>query len=294
MSDQWSSTKARLSIAQDLSEILRMFAALKIEAVNRAGDPDIPGGMAMVLLGPGADIEAFGYAQMSELMGRTQKRVWLPDKGDVEPPLSFLASWNDIIRDARGQEPSTRRARLTVEIAGIRGALDWMLSVNVDGEPWFIQIDDFARGLHKVRRAMEGVLHDGDRAERIRAECKNCEESPRLCLRRGEKEDGSDNEWYCPSCKHPYDADGVAACWRQMLVKRGDPPEWVTIAQAAAGVGRSPKTIRKWIVAVDSMGNDKTPKVASRRTGERVEVLWAEVRAADDTARRRGKYRTVA
>lgn len=268
----------RLEIAQDMSAIEDMFARLPEEAVNRAGDPDIPGGMAMVLLGPGVDIEAFGYAQMSELMGRTDKRVWMPDKGDVEPPLSFLASWSDIVREARGFEPSNRRATIRGEIASLRSALDWMLSTNEDGDPWFIQVEDFAAGLRKVRRAMEGVLRDGVRAEQIRAECKFCEDSPRLCVDR----DHDPVTFYCPGRVHEYDADGVAACWHRMIANRADDvPEWVTVARAAAATGRPPKTIRRWTEPYA----DGSVKVRKRQAdGGLVEVYWSEVWAAHDTA----------
>lgn len=284
-------TTLRLEIAQDLSGILDMFTDLHGEAVNRAGDPDIPGGAAMVLLGPGADIEAFGYAQMSELMGRTSGSVWMPDKGDLEPPLSFLASWADIVREARGFEPSQRRASIDGEVSSLRNALDWMLSVNEDGEPWFIEVEDFAKGLSKIRRAMENVLHDGVRAERIRAECKACDESPRLCVRR----DAEVVSFYCPSCRKDYDTDGVAECWHRMIAKRADDiPEWVTVAQASAATGRPPKTIRTWLEDKDKFGRDKTPKVTSRRTGEVVEVNWQQVREADDKAKRRNGRQVVA
>lgn len=310
--DRWSPNKARLSIAQDLSEIVRMFAALKVEAVNRAGDPDIPGGMAMVLLGPGADVEAFGYAQMSELMGRTHKRVWLPNKGDVEPPLSYLASWNDIIRDARGQEPSTKRARLITEVDSIRHALDWMLSVNDLGEPWFMQVEDFADGLHKVRRAMENVLHDGDRDDKINARCKPCDEArkddkaptaPRLSVRKAEGDGGRDF-WQCPRCHQVFDEDGVRRCWRHMFVKRGDAPEWVPLRAAASSVGRPVSTVRTWTLAPDrgdgepkrdANGKPIKPLVESeKREDGRRWVRWSDVRAVDDTTRRRGASRRIA
>lgn len=274
----WNMATMRLEIAQDMSAILEMFANLPDEAVNRAGDPEFPGGAAMVLLGPGADIEAFGYAQMSELMGRTRGSVWIPDKGDLEPPLSFLASWSDLIRDARGFEPSQRRATIIGEITSLRGSLDWMLSVNEHGEPWFIQVEDFASGLAKVRRAMENVLRDGVRAERIRAECKKCEESPRLCVDR----DNDPVRFYCPACREPYDADGVAECWHRMIANRSDEvPEWVTVAQASAATGRSPKTIRRW-TEISANGSVKVRK--RQHDDKPLEVCWAEVRAAHDTA----------
>lgn len=296
-------TELRIQIARDLTEIERMFGDLRRQAYAQAGSPDIPGGVAMVMLGPGADVEAWNYVQMSAMIGRlhldpieTARIV----NDDIEPPLSFLASWADIVREARSRQPSARRVKITSEVAYLRSALDWMLSTNDDGEPWFIQVESFADELADVRRAMESVLHDGERAHRINARCRFCDESPRLCLRYGAARDGSQDHWYCPDCKHAYDVAGVARCWRAMLVKRGQPPMWLTIKAAAAATGRSPSTIRDWTrTTIDlgyGLGYDTDPRVQSRRAGDDqpIMVLWVDVRAADDTTRRRGSYRQSA
>jgi len=167
--------RSRLRIAQDLSAIEDMFMRLADEAVHRAGDPSMPGGQAMVLLGPGADLEAFGYAQMSELMGRTDGVTEVALGGDIEPPLSFLASWCDVLRDHRGQEPSQRRATIGREVAYLRKSLDWMLGADDDGTLWFEPVIDFEDGLRKVRKAMEAVLRDGEQVDRG-ASCLQCDE----------------------------------------------------------------------------------------------------------------------
>lgn len=283
----------RLRIAQDLSSIAEMFVKLRSEAVNRAGDPDIPGGAAMVLLGPGADVEAWNYIQMSAVLGRLN----LPGKelaailsDDIEPPLSFLASWADIVREARSQEPSKRRASIAGEVLYLRSALDWMLSVNDDGEPWFIEVESFAEDLAKVRWAMEAVLHDGDRDDKINARCKECEAAPRLSVRKGEGADGSDF-WQCPKCGQVYDEGGVARCWRKMLVDKGDPPEWIPLRQAASALARPVTTVRDWTLSTPY----REPLVTSRRGEDgRTWVVWAEARATDDLTRRRGRNRQTA
>jgi hypothetical protein len=283
-----------------------MFVKLNDEAVNRAGDPNIPGGAAMVMLGPGADIEAWGYVQLSAIVGRLklgirgttehQRKLELDAIAveDLEPPLSFLASWADIVREARGQAPSTRRASIGDEIDYLRSALDWMLSVNDEGEMWFIQVEDFARGLRKVRRAMEAVLHDGERADRINARCKECDEAPQLCVRKAEGVDGRDF-WQCPSCRQGYDEWGVRRCWRKMFVDHGEIPEWLHLRQAAAAVGRPVSTVRTWTLATDGRGNPKRPRVKSKiGDDDRTWVCWADVRAVDDMTRRRGRQRLIA
>ena len=301
----WNPDEVRLQIAKDLTAVVQMFADLPGEAINRAGDPDIPGGAAMVMLGPGRDVEAFGYMELSAIMGRIDPHaVEEVLKSDLEPPLSFLASWADLIREERGQEPSQRRATIKREATYLRSALDWMTATNDDGEPWFLSVDDFATQLGKTKRELENVLRAGDRADRIRAECKDCTEAPRLCLRRGEADDGSQDHWYCPACHSSGDQFWVARCWRQMLVKRGDAPEWMPLRAAAASVGRPVSTVRTWTLPPDrgdgnpkrdEAGNPLPPMVESEKRSDGLSwVRWADVRAIDDTTLRRGRNRFIA
>lgn len=294
-------SELRLDIARDLAEIQRMFHNLRIECVNRAGDPNIPGGQAMVLLGPGADIEAYGYFQLSAMMGRlnlgrgqhAERALDAITHAEVEPPLSFLASWVDIIREARGQGPTELRASIDHEIKYIREALDWITAIDDDGAPWWIEVEAFAEQLHKVRGQLENALGDGVRADRINAVCNKCTKRPRLCVRWDKK--GVGTHWYCPSCRFAFDEDGVARCWRTSLVERGEAPEWVTIKSAAAALGRSVKSVRAWTFDVDGAGNPKKPKVEKRKEADRpTEVNWPQARAADETTRRRSNYRSLA
>lgn len=268
--ERWDPARERVRIAQDLTAIEDMFARLGQEAINRAGDPDIPGGAAMVLLGPGADIEAFGYAQMSELMGRTSGRTELALRSDVEPPLSFLASWADIVRSERGQVPSTEKARIGDEVRYLRSALDWMLSEGDEG-PVFIEVEDFSRQLHRVRRTMESVLRDGDHPEKINARCRECDVAPRLEVNPGARV----FKWRCPACGEEYDERGVANCWHTMIAERQDEmPTWVTIQVAAAATGRPYRTLQTWTRQRWRNGKPIAPRVATWDTTDGKRMLW--------------------
>lgn len=277
--ERFDPVKERTRAGQNLTAIEDMYARLHSEAINRAGDPSIPGGTAMVLLGPGADVEAFGYAQMSELFGRTKGVTEVALRGDLEPPLAFLAGWADIVRDARGQEPSQRRARIGHEIRYLRSALDWILATDDDGDPWWVRAVEFTDGLKKVRTAMENALKDGTRAERINAECRRCEKRVRLIVMKGDAEDGSKDWWRCPECNHGYDADGVRSCWHQMFVRRGDAPEWVSLRKAAAALNRPPTSVREWALA----GKLESEK----RDDGQLWVRWSDARALNETVNRR-------
>lgn len=268
---QWDPARERVRIAQDLTAIEDMFARLGQEAINRAGDPEIPGGAAMVLLGPGADLEAFGYAQMSELMGRTSGRTELALRSDVEPPLSFLASWSDIVRAERGQEPSKQEPGVAAEVKFLRSVLDWMLSDNGDGEPVFIQVEDFSNQLHRVRRAMESVLRDGDHPDRINARCRECDARPRLEVNPGARF----FKWRCPACHAEYDDRGVANCWHAMIAERQDEmPTWVTMQVAAAATGRPYRTLQTWARQRWRNGKPVAPRVATWDTTDGKRMLW--------------------
>ena len=287
------STELRISIARDLSSITEMFIKLRSEAVNRAGDPEFPGGAAMVMLGPGADVEAWGYVKMSALFGRLRvdkKEKSRILKEDLEPPLSFLASWADIVRDARGQEPSRRRATISDEVAYLRSSLDWMLALDEYGEPWFIQVDDFATRLEGVRRAMENVLYEGKRLTRIRVRCMYCDQAPRLARQYvdGQKDDAKDF-WFCPNktCNHLYDADGVQRARDTKLMLEGVDGAWVSLTDAAATTRRSVRSLRTW-----TQPNSKGEiAVQSRRhpVKNHVEVYWPDVRDKTRGAARRDK-----
>lgn len=189
----------RLDVSRSLREIGRMYANLADQALAAADDPDIPGGDAMVMLGPGADVEAFGYMQLSAIMGRIDMESVVLD--DIEPPLSFLASWVDIIREERGQHPSNRRATIQGELAYLWGALDWMTSVDEDGEPWWLPADDFSTQLRKVRHALESVVHDGFRPVRGMP-CLYCRSD---LLRDFSPRDGFLDSYTCEGCGKPYE-----------------------------------------------------------------------------------------
>jgi hypothetical protein len=289
------STDIGLDIAQSLTSIVVLYRDLEDEALNRHGDKTMPGGDALNYLGPVANMEAYGYRQLSDLMGRTNAKGGLDDpETDDAPPLLVLGMWHDVIRDHRGLAPSEKRATITGEADAIRASIDWMLAEGHDGMPNFLPADELAKDLRRVVARLENVLKAGDRPDRIKAECKACPPAPRLTVKHGDQEDHSDDSWFCPNCNTPYDIAGVSACWRQMLVKRGDPPEWVTVMQASTALARSPRSIRNWIKTENEAGMSITPKVASRVENGRVEVNWANARAVDDTTHRRGRYRQMA
>lgn len=285
------SVELRLAIAKDLRAIKVMFRDLRTEAENHADDPDIPGGEAMFLLGPTADVEAWGYMKMSILMGRLDPEAAEGmRKGELEPPLSFLASWTDIVREERDQ-PTDLRATVDREADYLLNSIDWMLSLDEYDEPRFLQVDDFANGLKDIRRGMENVLRDGERSELARVTCVNdeCAEKPRLV--KVYADDAVNDHHKCPACRQPYDFDEFVRAAKIHAFSETADDAWVTVADAAYSIGRPANTIRTWI---------KNWKVSTQRAPgvpTTIYVSWPEVRDINAEARRveaRRKARRIA
>lgn len=215
---RWNPVKVRREVVEDLDAIEDMYLRLPSQAVSRAADAEIPGGNAMVMLGPGADLEAWGFVQLSAIFGRLnlgatdeQRKRELADivRRDLEPPLSFLASWADVVREERGQldVEARRPARIGAEITYLRGALDWMLAPDEDGTPWWLPVEDFTTQLHELRTALEEVLYDGERDD-TGAPCLNVAcGGVRLVKEWAPGKDATEDRWHCPRCDRWYDEE---------------------------------------------------------------------------------------
>lgn len=257
---RWNPGNVAAQIGSDLTAIEDMFSALQEEAENRHSDREMPGGDALVMLGPGADVEAFGYVQISALVGRIpEEDVVLPDRHDIEPPLSFLASWEDIIREER-EQPVWLNATIKRSAGYIRESIDWMLSLDENGEARFLAVDDLANGLAIVRRRMEDILRDGTRAEFTRVKCisPECETHPRLM-----KLWAAQVRWdryRCPECRTEYNAKQYELAKAQNMHDRGV-EKFISPRESADASEVPIKTVyswmkrrkaeRRWIVPMD-------------------------------------------
>lgn len=191
----------RLSIGSALSSIESLCRDLQAEAEARYADKLFPGGLAMVMLGPVANIEAFNYRQLSEMMGRTDGGSGADDlEDDPAPPLLVLAGWVDVVKGERG-EASNDRATIPREIAYLRSAIDWICGTNSDDEPYFLASDELDRSLRTLKYQLEAVLKDGTRLT-FGAPCLHCVgvnmirvEDARL---------GLQDKYVCPTCQRDY------------------------------------------------------------------------------------------
>lgn len=192
-------TELRISLPRDLRAIRTMHADLKAEAFHRAASKDLPGGDAMVMLGPAANLteweEQVEAAEMVYFARRSQGRPakWLEiedNDGDPPAPLLVLAWWEDRVR-LEANQPTDLRATIDRAIDYLLGKLDFICDEYLDAQ-------HLAKDIHQLKMRMEAVLHDGIRLDRG-VPCMYC--GTLLVKIWGDNIDGSDDKWHCSTCE---------------------------------------------------------------------------------------------
>lgn len=259
-------------VARDLSAITDLTAALESQAIAKANSPDhLPGGAAMVALGPVASHEAFvNTFDTAERLGRDTTYI-SDDDEDWAPPLQLLLFWSEALRMEQGQDYG-QRPTIASEASYLRFALDHLWA----NEPHF---DDFARDVNRARRRLEDVLHAGNRVERTRVPCieLDCERKPRLI--RVYRESAALDHYRCPACKTSYTTQRYGIAKADLLASQ-DADRHVSMQDALNAIDRSDRTFRKWL---------RFWHVRSYRdplTGT-VMVWWPDVREMDFATPRR-------
>lgn len=250
-----SETHPTIKVARDLAEIRELVVRLAERAVHLGASGLMPGGMAQVALGPESSPETWSeqiaFAELHHLAecGKPDHRrcrfaLHLHDEDDQdhEPPLQTLLFWSEAWRDEHGYPLGQRRPTLASEAAFLGQLLDWAWQ----HEPHW---EDLARDINRARVRLEDVLHAGKRVEKSRIVCDRCSDHPRLIVLRGVSDDGSDDRWKCPGCKHRFDADQVRRAHSAMLRSAGA-ERWIHQADAIALLrdqGRPEPTVRQWL-----------------------------------------------
>lgn len=213
------------TVRQALTDVVRLHAELPLQAAFgaddgrlQAGSP-IPGADATVLLGPGSD----GRGQTRELLhGGAATHAADEYRGDPEPPLQLLASWEDDWRSEYGHGGGPR--------ATLQGAADYLDEHLHRAAQTHLAFDEFAADVKRCRSRLEDVLHDGVRDE-TGAPCVHCGSTlvrralpPHECRKSGHHDrhecdrGGLRDEWRCPRCRRVYDArsywNAVGAAYR--------------------------------------------------------------------------------
>lgn len=188
-------TDDRLRLAQLLTAITDMHQRLGDEALHaRINETSmyIPGGDALNMLGPAANLQAWEYRyEAAEAAGMTIATDYAYDQIDHEDhPLLVLASWEDTIRDELGQ-PTDLKATVQRAADYLRNHIDYLC------DNW-LPIDALIHDLYRVKNRLETILHDGIRPDRG-VPCMEC--GTLLVKIWGDAVDGSDDKWHCSTCE---------------------------------------------------------------------------------------------
>lgn len=228
-----------LNVASDLRAILNMSDRLDLRALDLANSPLMPGGEAMVNLAHVADFES--WARRNDLASDELANYEDPD--ELWSPFQVLRFWSEQWRSALGMdydEPNW--------FPSLRSEAAFLANVDVLAWAWDNELhyDDFAGDVRSARSRLEGILREGERPDRIRVVCPDCESGRRLIVRYGVTED--DDNWKCPACKHRFDADAVRRAYAKQLRGEGA-SRWVSLADAVSILrkqGWRDETIRGW------------------------------------------------
>jgi len=149
-------------IAQDLREIEQLYRGLGDEATHHAADHEIPGGEAMNLLGPAANLAHWQEIYDSIEADEGDLR-YVDDQVAQHHVLLVLGDWEDQVRSERDQ-PTGLRVTVPRAVDYLRRSLDWIVE-------HFDAARAMSREIHQCRRALENVLHEGVRFDTSAAAC---------------------------------------------------------------------------------------------------------------------------
>jgi ribosomal protein L37AE/L43A len=175
------------STRDNLHAIARCCGALSVEVAHRGVN-----GEAMMLLGPSADPERWGFTEASVMVGRLPAG-WVEDVNGELHPGFVLATWDMIWRDHLDQ-PSNLKATLPRLVDYLDQHLHRM------AEEDLIPFEDFARDLRRCRGHLESVLHDQPRGDIAGVGCFECGHD----LERRLTDTGFADVWTCRGCRQVY------------------------------------------------------------------------------------------
>lgn len=276
-----------VKVAANLTEIGRLYETLREQAVADGGHPMIPGGEAMIALGPVANIEAWSHLNdTTETIGRAYTSEPDEDPDEAWPAYQLLEFWSEGWRREHGAEYEMRRD-ITTEANFIRSRLDWAW----DNEPHW---SDFANDMKQARAKLEGILCAGARpAFRSTVKCLYDECGGIHLIRTTVPTRGRDGEkawrltdWHCPNCKRSWDDDAFArlktAAIESLHYANFDGGVWTSIERAAERVGRPRLTVWSWM-------DRAQVRAVSRLSDHRLFVLLGDVQDRHELAMERRK-----
>lgn len=211
-----------LKVTAGLRAILDMAARVEARALDLACDRLMPGGEAMVNLAHVADIET--WTRRNDLSADELLNYEDPD--ELWSPFQLLRFWSERWRVEVGMDYDEPRWYPTLNTEAAFLANPDVIAWAWENE---IHFEEFADDVASAKSRLEGILREGERPDRIRVVCPDCDAGKRLIIRYGKSD--ADDTWKCPACKHRFDADAVRRAYAKQLRGEGA-ARWVSLTDA--------------------------------------------------------------
>jgi len=230
-----------IKVSTNLREIANMADRLGERALDLADSPLMPGGEAMVNLANVADLDT--WIRRNDLSGDALLNYEDPD--ELWSPFQTLRYWSEQWREQLNMDyfddPKWRPT--------LRSETAFLANPDVLAWAWDHEVhyEAFASDVQLARTKLETLLIAGERPDRIRVVCPDCEAGKRLIIRYGATE--VEDQWKCSACKHRFDADAVQRAYAKQL-RHASGARWVRLADAVSIMrkqGWRDETIRGWV-----------------------------------------------
>lgn len=182
----------------NLHTIAKLCGALPTEVKHRGIN-----GEAMMLLGPAANPEAWGYRALSAMMGRLDDS-YLEDCRDEQHPLWVLGYWSE-----KWRIHLQHHTDLDLTLERAVDYLDQQMTYMAGVEE--VPFEDMAADLRGCRSRLDAVLHDQNQGDRANVGCFTCggDLERRLTQRRkgptpSQDTGGFEDHWTCSRCRQTY------------------------------------------------------------------------------------------
>ena len=171
----WNPVNARVSMARNLREIEEMCDRLDSEDIEHPNDRELPGGEALNLAGPAANLEAWEhrFGTIERTGGDTR---YGNDQVSPLHPLIVVGDWAEKVRAERGGS-SDLRITVSRAVSYLTKNLVWIVD----------EFEDAPAMDHELKACvlmLENVLHDGTRSDASATACfkdVGTKDEPRLC-----------------------------------------------------------------------------------------------------------------
>ena len=241
--------------SRNLTQILDLQAALPDRALDLGASPLMPGGDAMVELGPVARTDHWARRQhLDETSGIRHDHAEDADPDEHWTAYQTIRFWSEAWRIDHDADYPDLQPTIETEAKWLRANLD---TLRLD-----LHFADFARDIATAKAKLENRTRRGKRPAFTGIPCVDPACDGARLQRWTEPARGADgtklwrlSDWRCSRCRLSWDEDAYArleAAHRRATGQRGhflnlDGHVWVSVPKAAEIIGQPRATIWKWI-----------------------------------------------